>query len=213
MASFKTTVIIKLMTLWNILYDFYNNTVHHTINFYEYIKDYFQGINDVWLFIPNHSIPISLNNVYNLVEANWIYSKSNNSLNLNTVSENKLSCKFSWLSAKINITDCITHKVTEYDIDNFLESFRINTKDKFLPSLYIIFMAWCAHNKFWFKADDTVEFEIINDMGDSMVLNIDENNYTLNIKLNKIYVIIDSMSETDDTEPSIFYIEQTENTE
>jgi hypothetical protein len=213
MASFKTTIIIRLMTLWNLLCDFYNNTLNSIIIFYDHFKDYIQGNNDIWLFIPNHSIPIPLSIVNNLVEANWVYYKCNNILNLNMVHKNQISCKFSWLSTKIKITDSITHKITEYYIDDFLESFIINTKEKYLPSLYIIFMTWCAYNKHWFKADDIVEFEIINDMGDSMVLNIDENNYTLNIRLNKIYVIVDPMSNTDNKkEPSIFYIENSENT-
>jgi hypothetical protein len=201
------------------LYDFFNNTSDRIINFYDHIMDYFHGSNDIWLFIPNHTIPISLSNVHNLVETNWVYNKFTNSLNLNIVNKNQITYKFSWLSAKINITDCITHKITEYYIDDFLESFIINTKDNYLPSLYIIFMTWCAHNKYWFKADDTVKFEIIDDMGEIQVLNINENNYTLNIRLNRIYTVIDPISDTkrDDieekNEPSIFYIDQSENTE
>ncbi len=193
MASFRTTVIVKLMTFWNFLNTFFNTFVDRVSNFYEYIYDYIQGNNDIWLFIPNHTIPITLSNVSNLVEANWIYNTFYNTLGLNMISDDYVSCKFSWLSAKIKITDSINDKITEYYIDDFLDNFTVITKENYIPSLYIIFMSWCAHNKYWFKADDTVEFEIIDDMGESLVLNIDENNFSLNIKHNKIYVVVDSL--------------------
>ena len=225
MASFRTTIIVRLMTLWNLLCNFFNTTADRIINMYDYIKDYIQGNNDVWLFIPNHSLPISLSNVYNLVEANWVYSAFDNILALNMIKPNDtcMNCKFSWLSCKIKITDSITNKISEYYIDEFLESFKIITKDSIVPSLYIIFMTWCAHKKYWFKADDTVEFEIIDNMGETQVLNIDENNYILRIKHNKIYVIVDPLSDTEQndlkpeenkqTQNGIFYIDNSENTE
>ncbi len=216
MASFRTTVIVKLMTFWNFLNTFFNTIIDRISNFYEYIYDYIQGNNDIWLFIPNHTIPITLSNVSNLVEANWIYNTFYNTLGLNMISDDYVSCKFSWLSAKIKITDSINDKITEYYIDDFLENFTVITKENYIPSLYIIFMSWCAHNKYWFKADDNVEFEIIDDMGESIVLNIDENNFSLNIKHNKIYVVIDSLQsdlevENSEKDDSIFYIDNSDN--
>jgi hypothetical protein len=53
-------------------------------------------------------------------------------------------------------------------------------------------MCWCASTKHWFSPDDIIEFHIIDDMGEDIILNLDEHNESLLIKHNKISVVIHS---------------------
>lgn len=201
MTSFRTIIIIKMITLWNYLNDITSYFTEECINFFEYIKNYIYGYNNTWLFIHNHTIPITLANVNNLVEVNWIYNKTRNNLYFNTIgtTEEIMPYNFPWLSAKIKITDSVNNNLTEYNIDNFLETFKIFTNKKYIPSLHIIFMSWCAFNKYWFKTNDIIKIEFIDDMGDSNTVNINDNNYKLDVKRNKIY-IVDSIFEKIDVD-------------
>lgn len=189
MVSYKAIFIIKMMTLWNFINDFYKNTKENCHNIYEYISDYISGYHDTWLFVSGHTIPISLNNLYNMIHVDWIYNNSSKSLRLNIEEKNKLIYyKFAWLSAKIRVIN--SNSSIEYNIDNFIEKFSLGTTNQIVPSLYIIFMCWCAYTKHWFCPDDIIEFHIIDNMGDELILNLEENNESLCIKLNKICLII-----------------------
>lgn len=192
MASWKTLFIVKLMTLWNFLSELYINVKDKTQDFYYYLKDYFNGHHDMWLFIPGHTFPLSMSNLYNMVHVNWIYDNIDNDLTLGINDDiDLLHCKFSWLSAKIRIIQSHTENdAIEYTIDDFIEKFSVHTLENRVPTLYMIFMCWCAYSKHWFKPDDKVEFHIIDDMGEEQCLSIDDHNDSLTIKRNKIYVVI-----------------------
>lgn len=193
MASCHTIFLIKMMTLWNYIYDFCINTKQKCQNLYYYLGDYYRGHHDTWLFVNGHTFPLSLSNLNNIIQVNWVYDNADNSLTLGANSMELLHCKFSWLSAKIRIIKYDKqNEAIEYDIDNFIELFNINTLDNAVPTLYMVFMCWCAYTKHWFRPEDHVEFHIINDMGEEIVLNLEDHNETLVIKRNKIYVVIHS---------------------
>ncbi len=189
-----------MMTLWNYLIDFYNSTSEMIQNTYYYLKDYVYGYHDTWLFISGHTIPISLNNVYKLRDIDWVYDNFDNTLtyidNNNDDTDNKdydneVNCRLSWLSAKINITNSDNINDTlQYDIDDFIEKLSVHTRVDNPPSLYIIFMCWCAYTKYWFKLDDIVEFNVIDDMGDENIFTFDKHNKSFNIKRKKLYIVI-----------------------
>lgn len=188
-------IIVKMMTFWNFLCDSYRSIKNKIINFYNYIGDYFSGHHDTWIFIPGHTAPISLNNLYNNIQASWLYDNNNYSLNINSNSDiETTSCRFSWLSASIRIYNS-PETYIEYNIDEYIEEFTLNTIDNIVPSLYLVFMCWCASTKHWFSPEDLVEFHIIDDMGEDIVLNFADHNESLNIKRNKISVVIDSCEE------------------
>ncbi len=195
--SWKTFFIVKSMTVYNYLTELYTTTTEKIKNLYSYLNNYYKGYHDIWLFIPGHTIPLSLNNLNNAVKVNWIYDNYdsslifgvNNSTNITDYDNLKLSSsKLSWLSSKIRIINSKNH--VDYDIDTFIQKFRLRTVDNIVPSLYVLFMCWCAYTKYWFKRDDIVEFHIIDSMGEEIVLNLEKHTNSLSIKNNKIYTSI-----------------------
>lgn len=199
MVSLKTLILIKMMTLWNYLVELCDDIIDRSYNLYLYIANYFLGHHETWLFIPGHTVPLSLNNLYNKIHVNWIYDNYFNSLKY--TGENKdniVHCKCSWLSTKIKIT--LSHQsdhTDEYDIDDFLEKLSIYTVEDFPPSLYDIFMSWCIYTKHWFKPDDIVEFHIIDDNGNEIILNLLEDVNPFLIRQQKIYIVINNEENED----------------
>lgn len=188
MASIKSFIFIKSIILWNKMTEYYKNIKNRFTDFYNYIHYYFKGDNHKWVIIPGHTLPISLNNIYNEVDSEWLYNNLSNTLFYMQKSEEDYKLfKFSWLSAKIVL---ILHGEQDksYDIDNFLNNFKLYTvKDK-IPDLFTIFMIWCIHTKHWFKKNTYVEFHIIDDNGDERILYAE--NTELKIENNKIYDIV-----------------------
>lgn len=209
MASWKTIFIVKCMTFWNWITALFDSVIDKTESIYYYMKDYFYGHHDTWLFIPGHTFPLSLSNLYNTIHVNWIYDNYTNTLKLTKeVNDETLLCRFSWLSANIVIGDPLKPDgVDQYNIDDFIEKFTVETKGNITPTLYMVFMCWCAYTKHWFRPDHNVEFHVINDMGEEVVLTIDDHNNSLVIKRNKIYVVIHSGEEEAVTEPENKIIE------
>lgn len=194
MTSWRTFFLIKMITFWNYIVDSSNSFFDKCENLYEYIKDYYYGHHDKWLFIPGHSLPISLSNLHNNIPCLWVYDnfKKVMSLNVNDNSD-RVRCKFAWLSAKIIIYYSENpENAVEYNIDDFIEEFVLDTVDDLTPSLYTLFVCWSAYSKEWFKRSDRVEFHIIDNNGEEQVLTIQEHNDCLYIKHNKIYVVIHS---------------------
>jgi hypothetical protein len=192
MTDWTTVSIIKCMTLWNYLVALYSTFNNKCQNMYCYLKDYFYGHHDTWIFIPGHTFPLQLSNLYNTIDINWIYDNYTTTLRYYSDSDdNQVQCKFSWLSAKIRILDPSTPDVAvEYDIDDFIEQFSVHTKSTIPPSLYTVFMCWCAYTKHWFKVEDIIEFHIIDDMGEEIVLDLIDHNNSITVKRNKLYVIV-----------------------
>lgn len=198
MAGRHIILLVKLMTLWNYLTTLYNSTKTKCQNVYYYIKDYLHGYHDMWLFVPGHTFPLSLSNLNNMINISWMYDNYDNTLKLTTddIDGERVNCKFSWLSAKIQVID--PHKpdeAIEYEIDDFIEKFKVSTMSDVPPSLYMIFMCWCAYSKHWFKMDDNIEFHIINDMGEELCLNVKDDDNSIIIKRNKLYIVIHSGDE------------------
>ena len=214
MTSWSTYFIVKMMTIWNYLTALYVNMKDKCQNMYYYLKDYFHGHHDMWLFVPGHTFPLSLSNLNNMINVSWIYDNYDNALTLSTDNDNdSVRCKFSWLSAKIQVVD--PHKpdeAIEYEIDDFVEKFTVCTKSNIPPSLYMIFMCWCAYTKHWFKMEDNIEFHIIDDMGEEICLNIHDDDNSIIIKRNKLYVVIHTGDEDTTTSENAIIEPPTENT-
>jgi hypothetical protein len=189
MVSFKTLIFVKLLTLWNYLQDTVNQIYNKAINFFYYLKDYLCGHHDIWLFIPGHTIPLALNSLYNIVHVNWIYNNFDTTLTLGGAEEHDTRASFSWLSAKIRIIHFDKPDESyEYDIDDFLGKFSIHTISDITPSFYEIFLCWCTHTKHWFKTNDIIEFHVIDDMADEVVLSLDDTTRCLTIRNKKLYI-------------------------
>jgi hypothetical protein len=123
-----------MMTFWNFLCDSCRNIKNKITNFYNHIGDYFSGHHDMWVFIPGHTAPISISNIDNSVQSSWLYDNSDASLKICTTSETALTTgKFSWLSASIRIYNS-SKTYTDYNIDNYIEDFTLNTIDNIVQS-------------------------------------------------------------------------------
>ena len=175
-------LVIKSMTAWNNVKSLFNYTLYMCEDLYYYAKDYYQGCNDIWIFIPGHTFPMALSNINNTknldVDKYWVYDNNNYELSL---SEDSTRCTFSWLSSKIIINS--ENNVYEYNTDDFIQNLSVCVKDT--PSLYIIYMCWCVYNKQWFKPDDKITFHIFENTGDEILVSLNE---TLIVKDNKLFV-------------------------
>lgn len=195
MVSFKTYILLKSILIWNTLANIYNITIKQSTNIFNYIKDYIYGYNDMWIFVPGHTFPLSLTNLNNLIYVYWMYDNNTSilahnastSLNMDAYNlEDYNTYKLSWLSAKIIIKDSDSNKIEEYNIDDFIDTFRVHIRSNNIPTLYTIFMCWCIYTKYWFKLNDMVELYIINDMGDDITININDPKNRLCIKGNML---------------------------
>ena len=108
------------------------------------MNNYYKGYHDIWLFIPGHTVPLSLSNLNNAVNVNWIYDNYDSSLIFGANNTEELlnyedlpltSSKISWLSSKIRIINSKKH--VDYDIDTFIQKFRLRTLNNVVPSLYV----------------------------------------------------------------------------
>lgn len=183
MTSLKTQLLVHLIVLWTLLLEFYEKSRYAITDLFYYLKDYYHGYHDTWLFIHGHSLPISLNHFYNNNHVTWIYHNSSTTLEHSSDDNRKKYYKMSWLSANIHIHES---NIIEYNMDSFLESFLVKTSSNHLPTLSTIFNAWCAHTKHWFRPHSTIEFHIINHLGEDQIINL--NNNVLECKNDKLYV-------------------------
>jgi len=196
MVSIRSYLIIKALTLWTSIHSWYSRMINNAKGFYNYVKNYFTGNHDIWVWLPGQTIPISLDKVDNSVYIEWYYNNHTMLLDHYTDNENELLAKISWLSTKIRIEDpSDAGRIQEFNIDDFISRFRIKTTENRVPSLYTIFLSWCIYKKHWFSADSYIEFHIIDDNAEDVVINIDEHNLSLGIRQNKIYVVVHNSSE------------------
>jgi hypothetical protein len=187
MRSCKNQLIIRFFLFWTSCLDYYRHLKVSVSDLFYYLKDYYYGYHDTWVFVSGHSVPISLNNFYNINHISWIYNNSTTVLEKPSNETSKHHYKLSWLSAKIIVHHQGEEEQQEFDIDPFMSTFLVKTTSDCPPSLNNVFNAWCAHKKHWFHPDSTIEFYFIDEMGDDVTLDLLEHNYDLVLKHNKIY--------------------------
>ena len=199
MASLKTHIIVRLLTLWNYLTELFQNCKNECIYFYTYIRNYFSGSHDIWVWLQFSTYPISIDKVDNSVYIDWYYNNHTKLLDhYGPQDENEIFCKCSWLSTNLRILDSNTEEAgefLEFNIDDFIQKFRVKTTEDKVPTLLTIFLAWCIHSKQWFCGNAYIEFNIIDEFGEIITYTIDEHNECVQIKQNKIYVLVDSMDD------------------
>jgi hypothetical protein len=200
MASFKTTAFVYLLVFWTYLSALFSKIPKNVSNFYYYVKDYFHGHNDTWLFVPGHTAPMPISNIFNDIRYNWVYDNprrtlhfidnvaTNASVQMNAT--NTREHKLSWLSTKLRVTSATNQDETfTYDLDEFISELTIVTVPDNIPTLSQIFMCWCAYSRNWFNMNDNVEFVIFNELGEEVTLPLkDYNNNILRARRNKLYV-------------------------
>ena len=153
----------KAMMVWNIVREQSIRGWNGTKNIYRHIRTYYDGASDTWLFVPNHTLPLNASHISNTIHATWKYS--NYQMHLLPHSSSG-ACKLSWLSLSIMIDG------EEYEAETFLENFRLHTSDHQLsvPTLHMLFLAWCAQTKQWFSRTADVQFHVIDHNGEQQIL-------------------------------------------
>lgn len=196
MVAIRSYLIIKGLALWTSIHSWYSQIRNNVTGFYNYVKNYFTGNHDIWVYLPGQTLPLCLDKVDNSIYIEWYYNNHAMLLDHYSYDENERLTKVSWLSTKICIEDPSNAGVIqEYNIDDFISRFTIKTTENRVPSLYTIFLAWCIYNKHWFSADSYIEFHIIDDNANDVIINTDEHNKSLEIRHNKIYVVVHNSTE------------------
>lgn len=176
MNNWTLFLFIKSILYFNYINTLYNNTIDKSKKIYKYVRDYYYGYNDTWLFISD-VFPLSLNNVHNRINKMWTYNNYDNTL-IYSSHEVLNIYNISWLSANIIIDTNI-----EYEIDSFIEKLTIYTSG-INPPLHTIFMCWCIYTKNWFNTDN-IKFHIFTDTGDELFLTLDNTCHYIKNKLHK----------------------------
>jgi hypothetical protein len=192
MVSLRTRLMIRALTLWNYMVVFKNYIQNQTYTFYNCLRDYFFGYNEQWVLLPWHSLPLPFTVLTEPVESVWVFNNLTKTLTIRTDDEtpsDTLYCKFSWLSADLRIA-LQNDEWLVHNMDDFIQSLTIITTIDVSPTLNTLFLLWCIANKKWFPNDVIVKFDIIDEMGNQSRIDLDEHNNCLQIKKDKIYVVI-----------------------
>jgi len=171
MTSIKTIFFVKLLSIWNWLWDSFYSIKSRVNGFISHLSLYFNNDTHTWLFVSGHSLPISLMHIYNTIHATWKYDYYSNQL----ICLHQASDKYSinWLSANIIVFESDSKRTT-YEMDSFLNQFRIYTNDESYPSVSELFNCWCIYTKHWFSPMMNIIIHYIDTMGDEYDININD---------------------------------------
>jgi hypothetical protein len=172
----------KGLSVCNHLTTWYHSAIESVKNLYTHMKSYWNGKTNQWVFMEGHTHPLPLSHVHNVVKPVWSYSSYCLTSNKDTVDS---VCRLSWLSANIVIVDRY-HEI-KYDMDEFIERFRLVTHKQHCPTLMTIFLCWCAEKRQWFRGECIVQFHVITHEGKEETLTLRADNQSLEIVDNKIY--------------------------
>ena len=181
--------LIKSVTLWNTCTSYYTSVKQTLFHTYSDAKHYLNNHHAIWVFLPGYTLPLPRYCISNLPTSSWKYDQSTNQLYYakdTKIGYNPTSYSFSWLSVKLVVTQG-TH---EYDMDPFLESFRVHT-DIHPPTLNMVYMAWCAKHSLWFPKNN-ITMHVIDHLGNDMILNPLIHNDSITIQCGKLHTSIPS---------------------
>jgi hypothetical protein len=179
--------LIKSITLWNICTSYYTSLQQTLSRTYNDAKHYLNNHHAIWFFLPGHTLPLPRYCISNLSTSFWKYDTTTKQLSCDI--KDPISYSFSWLSVTLVITHQGTH---EYDMDPFLESFRVHTDIYHPPTLHMLFMAWCAQHSLWFPKNSVITMRVIDHLGNDMILNLLDHNDSITIHSGKLHTSISS---------------------
>ena len=184
MVHWKTSLFFTLYSIWDHAKEFSYFTLSSVQQLWRYLTILQKGTHKKWLLIDNHSLPLLLAYTPSPIEASWMYDESTSTL---TYCKDIPThpCTLSWLSTKITVVN--QDKATDYDMDPFLEKFRILTEPSIAPPLRAIFLSWCAHTRNWFPPNSIIQFHIIDHEGQERMLSLNVDNKCLKIRDSKLY--------------------------
>lgn len=184
MPSIKTIFFVKLLLCWNWISEYVYSIINNTSDFISHVLMYFKNDKHSWLFISGHSLPLQRHNIYNKINAKWEYNCSSNKLTY-LYDKSESFYTINWLSASI-ITD-LEDKKTEYEMDSFLNDFKIYTTEENYPTIAELFNCWCIHTKHWFSPMMKITIHHIDMIGEEHDIVINESDVVF-IKSDKNYI-------------------------
>jgi len=194
MVRSTTSLFFTLYSIWNHAKELGYYTLSSARQLWRYLSILRKGTHKKWLLIDDHSLPLLLAYTPSPIQASWMYDEHTSTLTYCKDIVPTHPCTLSWLSTKITVV--IQDKATDYDMDPFLEKFRILTDPSVAPPLRTIFLSWCAHTRNWFPPNGIVQFHIIDHEGQERMLSLHVDNTCLEIRNSKLY---DKLPTTDAT--------------
>jgi hypothetical protein len=196
MVHWKTSLFFTLYAIWDRTKELGYCTLSSAQQLWRYLTILRKGTHKKWLFIDDHSLPLLLAYAPSPIPASWMYDEYTSTL---TYCKDVPThpCTLSWLSTKITVV--IQDKSTDYDMDPFLEKFRILTDPSVAPPLRTIFLSWCAHTRNWFPPNGIVQFHIIDHEGQERMLSLNVDNTCLEMRNSKLYDKLPSSPSVDHT--------------
>ena len=179
-------IMLKGLSLFNKCANYFSSVKEYVYYIYEHMKQSLTNYDySLWIFLPGHSLPLPLSVISNPATYYWKYDTYTNQLihhHANPLKKYVLSI----LSAKLLITYPMGEK-KDYDMDPFLETFRVHT-DVEPPTLHMIYMSWCARHKLWFSTNCHIHIEYIDHLGNFISVNLADDPM-ITIQENKLYIM------------------------
>lgn len=190
MAHYKTAILF--ITWYYSIKAWCTFFLYSCTHFVKHIRSY----NENWIILPGHAIPQS--RIVNPIQDSWVYNVSRRVLHTSATTQIVTqivtqpvtqSYKLSWLSVKLVIlrsgqSDHIVRE--EYDMDPFFETFRVHGSPAICPTLHTLFMTWCISTSHWIPSTDTVQFHLIDHLGDERIIPL-TSMVSFDIRQNKLY--------------------------
>ena len=186
-------IMLKGLSLFNKCAYYFSSIKEYLYHTYEHIKQCLTNYDySFWIFLPGHSLPLPLSLIKNPITYYWKYDTYTNQL-IHHSTKPLQPYVLSILSAKLRVTASTPGETKEYDMDPFLETFRVHT-DAYPPTLKMILMSWCAQHKIWFPANCPIHMEYIDHLGNFINVNLADEPI-ITIQQNKLYISCSSSSQ------------------
>jgi len=179
MAHYKTAILF--ITWYYTLKEVCTSFLSSCTTFFRHVRSY---NNNNWLIFPGHALPQS----YSItpIHGSWIYNVAQQTLHPVHSDEDCIRCKLSWLSVKLVVIRKESQRHEEYDMDSFFQQCRVYTYDSINVSLHDLFMAWCIATSHWFPITDTIQFHLIDHLGEERTIPL-THAIVFEVRENKLY--------------------------
>lgn len=158
MVSYKNLFLIKGMTCWNGIADFFRRTRARVYSWYECVSDWFDPRAGSWYITPGGGFPLPHAYQYGLdMKDLWRYQPTTNELVYEGDSLEK-GKMIAWLSVRVK------QEGVSKDMEGFLGDLRIYSNGHDLP-LSVLLQAWSIYDHHWWTAP-SVQVEWIDRMAE-----------------------------------------------
>ena len=170
MISYQSLFLIKGLTSWNNMRDWFQSMTSHVQSMYQSIFQWVLSKSTTWYLYPNTLFPLIHSYYHGLNTAQWKYRSDTHVLTyLQTQTEARMKretgtkMKFyrvEWLSVQT------ASKEKTKDMDDFLSRLRIKIPEGVHLPPMVLLQAWSIHDKCWWSADETLQLKWIDSLAD-----------------------------------------------